>query len=158
METASTMKSTSAVEGIPMESAATMKRTMHGGRRTEAMSNISVSSIAMPSIAMCDIAVADIAAAFISVHPTAAISPVRMTVPRTAAPSIGPAPLSEPPRPVEPGAGSNEEPSGEPIRTVITVRRAGVWIVAVVAIRANRRWSHRNADWPDADADAHLRL
>jgi hypothetical protein len=37
----------------------------------------------------------------------------------------------------EPGTGPDEEPAGEPCRTVVAVRSAGVRIVGIVAIRAD---------------------
>lgn len=51
---------------------------------------------------------------------------------------------------VEPGTGSDEDATGEVARAVVTVRRASVWVVAVVSVRADRSW----ADVPRADADA----
>jgi hypothetical protein len=62
---------------------------------------------------------------------------------------------------MEPGASSNEDAFVEPVSTVIAVRRAGVGIVAVVAVCANWRLiygTNSNADRPYTDADADLCL
>src|SRR5713226_6970792 len=42
---------------------------------------------------------------------------------------------------VIPGAGSDEDAAGEPIRSVESVGRAGVRVIVVVAISANWRWA-----------------
>lgn len=51
----------------------------------------------------------------------------------------------------EPWAGTDEDPSREPIGTVKTVRRASVRVIVVVAIRANRC----GVDIPIARANSH---
>lgn len=48
--------------------------------------------------------------------------------------------------PVEPGTGSDKRSTVEPLRTVIAVRGAAVWGVAVVAIRADRRSTDVDAE------------
>jgi hypothetical protein len=42
---------------------------------------------------------------------------------------------------VEPGAGADEDASGEVVRAVVAVRSAGVRIVAVVTVSAGWRWA-----------------
>jgi len=52
---------------------------------------------------------------------------------------------------VEPRASTYEDAAREPARTVVTVRRAGVWVVSIVAVGA----SGGRTDVPWADAYAH---
>ena len=40
-------------------------------------------------------------------------------------------------RSVEPRAGPDENTAGEPFRTVVAIRGAGVWRVVVIAVRAH---------------------
>jgi hypothetical protein len=54
----------------------------------------------------------------------------------------------KPMRPVEPGAGPNEYPSGEPIRTIVAIGRTVIRSIREVAVGAH--WSH-------PDVDRHLR-
>src|SRR5208337_1109427 len=49
----------------------------------------------------------------------------------TAAPTASPSTV-----PAVPGAGADEQPSSEPVRTVVAVRGASIRIVSVVAVRA----------------------
>ena len=51
-------------------------------------------------------------------------------------------------RPVKPGSCTNKDAAREPLRTVITERRARIWSVVEIAVRA--RGSHAN---PDSDVD-----
>src|SRR5580692_6457754 len=51
----------------------------------------------------------------------------------------------------EPWASSDKEAAGEPARTVVTVRRAGVWVISIVAVGANG--GRADICWTDADAD-----
>jgi hypothetical protein len=50
----------------------------------------------------------------------------------------------------EPRAGTDEQTTGEPARTVITVRRAGVGVIPIVSVGADRSW----ADVARTDAHA----
>ncbi len=54
---------------------------------------------------------------------------------------VAAAPVAATPVAVIPRAGADEEPADKPAGTVEAVRRAGVGIVAVVAIRADRCWT-----------------
>jgi hypothetical protein len=47
---------------------------------------------------------------------------------------------------MEPGTGSDEDASREPLRSVISVWSAVVWGKVEIAIRANRRWSDIDGD------------
>jgi len=40
----------------------------------------------------------------------------------------------------EPRASSDEQTAGEPARAVVTVRRAGIWVISIVAVGANGSW------------------
>ena len=51
----------------------------------------------------------------------------------------------------EPRAGTDEQTTGEPARTVVTVRRAGVGVIAIVSVGADRSWA--DVAWADAHAD-----
>jgi hypothetical protein len=53
---------------------------------------------------------------------------------------------------VEPGAGADEDTAREVVRSVVAVWRAGVRIVAVVTIGADRRWSN-DGTHPDSHAN-----
>ena len=53
---------------------------------------------------------------------------------------------------VIPGAGADEDAANEPVRAIKTVGRAGVWIVIVVAIFADRRGAVINRG-PNSDAE-----
>jgi hypothetical protein len=50
----------------------------------------------------------------------------------------------------EPRAGTDEQTTGEPARTVVTVRRAGVGVIPIVSVGADRSW----ADVARTDAHA----
>jgi len=51
----------------------------------------------------------------------------------------------------EPRACTYEDAAREPARTVVTVRRAGVWVISIVAVGANG--GRADISWTDADAD-----
>jgi hypothetical protein len=42
---------------------------------------------------------------------------------------------------MKPRAGSDEESTGEPLRAIVTIRRARIRVVVIVAVGANRRWT-----------------
>ena len=48
------------------------------------------------------------------------------------------APIAAPVKPVEPRAGADKHATNEPVRAVVAVRRAGVRVVAIIAVRTNR--------------------
>ena len=50
----------------------------------------------------------------------------------------------KPMRPVEPGAGPDEYPSSEPIRTIVAIGRTVIRSIRKIAIGAH--WSHPNVD------------
>ncbi len=52
---------------------------------------------------------------------------------------------------VEPRAGADEQSTGEPPRSIVTIRRTGVGGVAVVAVGADWCWS--KIAWADPDSD-----
>jgi hypothetical protein len=54
---------------------------------------------------------------------------------------------------VEPGAGTDEDAADEVVRSVVAVWRAGVRIVAVVTVGADRRWPN---DGTHSDSHANL--
>ena len=56
---------------------------------------------------------------------------------------------------VEPWAGADEDAADEVVRAIVAVGRAGVRIVAVVTVGADRRGA---VNWAYADADANLRV
>ena len=56
-------------------------------------------------------------------------------------------------KPMVPGSRANEEPVYEPLGSVVTIGRARVRIVAVVAVGTNRRWSHIFRGDPHSDVD-----
>jgi hypothetical protein len=63
---------------------------------------------------------------------------------------------------VEPWAGADEDAAGKVARTVVAVRRAGVWVLSVVAIgadgcranisRATHAYAHSDAAYSNADS------
>src|SRR5690348_13487279 len=42
----------------------------------------------------------------------------------------------------EPRTGADEDAAGEPLRPVVAIRRARVWVVSIIAVRAHRRTVH----------------
>ena len=52
---------------------------------------------------------------------------------------------------VEPRTGADKNTAREVTRPVVTVRRARVRSISVIAVLAHRRWT--NVGWPDAEAD-----
>jgi hypothetical protein len=59
---------------------------------------------------------------------------------------------------VEPRAGADKKPAGEPLRPVVAVGRACVWVVIIVAVAARRGWANvRRPAESDADHNS-LRL
>jgi len=71
---------------------------------------------------------AEAIAAKIAVEPALKSAPFKVTRAVKAAPV----------RPVEPRAGTDKHATDEPLRSVVAVRRAGVRVVAIIAVRANR--------------------
>jgi hypothetical protein len=59
---------------------------------------------------------------------------------------------------VEPGAGADEDTTGEVVRPVITVRSAGVRSVTVVTVGADRRRADCTVDGAYPDAHPNLRV
>ena len=57
------------------------------------------------------------------------------------------------PTSVKPGTRSDKEPTGEPARAVVAVRRARVRVVSIVAVGADR--SFTDITGADSDADRH---
>src|SRR5580658_9941248 len=53
----------------------------------------------------------------------------------------------------EPRASSDKEAAGEPARTVVTVRRTGVWVISIIAVGATG--SRSNIARSDAHANHH---
>lgn len=133
VEPTAAMESATTVNGVPMEATAAC--------------NVSVSSVAVSNIAT------SVSAA---IAPRA--TPSRVTDPRATTPSVCPSPVSEPSRTMEPRACSYEQTSDKPVWTVISIRSAGVGIVAVIAIGAHWSRTYGNANRSHADPNAHLRL
>jgi hypothetical protein len=73
---------------------------------------------------------------------------------RTAIKPVPPAPAMAP-TPAVPRADAEEDAIVKPLRPVIAVGRAGVWVIPVVAVGADRR---RTVSGSDADSNAHLRF
>ena len=71
---------------------------------------------------------AEAIAAKIAVEPALESAPFKVTRAVKAAPV----------KPVEPGAGTDKHATDEPLRSVVAVRRAGVRVVAIIAVRTNR--------------------
>jgi hypothetical protein len=63
---------------------------------------------------------------------------------------------SVPIRAVIPGAGADEPAAYEPARPIVAVRRASVRIIAVVSIRANRRWAYGCSNRTNSNAHGNL--
>lgn len=59
---------------------------------------------------------------------------------------------------MEPRACANENAAHEPVRAVVAIRRACIWSVSVIAIRAIRSSTDGNAYRPYADSNSNLRL
>lgn len=53
---------------------------------------------------------------------------------------------------MEPRTGANKDSAGEPLRPVVTVRRAGVGVIVVVTVGAHR--SGADPGWPNANGNA----
>lgn len=92
--------------------------------------------------------------AFTAVSVTTAVIATATVVAMTV---VAATPIMRPVPAVEPGAGTNEDAVHEVVRAVVAVGRAGVRIVAVVAISADRGWTDGNgASDANTDADANL--
>ena len=122
--------SASAVESTStMEAAATVESADCAVRSAmEAGCGSAVSNIATPNVSTSSVASSDKAAAVVAGASVEAAAVVA----------------------VIPRAGSNEDAVGEPTGSVVSVGRAGVWRVIIVAIGA--RW--RSADVAGAESDA----
>lgn len=60
---------------------------------------------------------------------------------------------------VEPGPGADKDAASKVVRPIVAIRGACVRIIAVVSVRAVRRWTHvnRSNSYPNRpDADRHL--
>jgi hypothetical protein len=71
---------------------------------------------------------AEAIAAKIAVEPALKSAPFKVTR----------APIAAPVKPVVPRPGTDKHATGKPFRSVVAVRRAGVRIVAIIAVSANR--------------------
>jgi hypothetical protein len=85
-------------------------------------------------------------------------APARVTVPRTTVPAIHPAPVSQPSRSVKPWASADEETTGKPIRSVVSVWRTRIRIVSVISVITNRRSGKVTRTNSDANSNPDLRL
>ena len=132
VEIAAAMKATAAVKlSASVEVAATV--TVAAVEVSAAIAPIVAASIAAMTV------IAVLAAAIISTA-TVAVSASVVAVPVIA---------------VIPGACADEDAANEPVRAIKTVGRAGVWIVVVVAIFADRRGAVINGGAnSDAEGDA----
>src|SRR5579871_1992970 len=131
VEAVSAMKPTAAVESLPPAVCAGM---------------VSAANVTVAGVATTDVTV------------TQTVTPAAVINPRAAIPAVCITPVAEPPRTMEPRSRSDEHATSEPIRTVVSVRRASVRIVAVVAIFTNGRRSNCDAYWSNSDSHTHLRL
>jgi hypothetical protein len=59
---------------------------------------------------------------------------------------------------VIPRASADEHAAYKPVRSVIAIRRAGVGIISVIAIRADGSCTDARIHWADADAHGNLRV
>jgi hypothetical protein len=55
----------------------------------------------------------------------------------------------------EPRASADEDAAGEPRRPIVAIRRARVWVISIVAVRAHRRTVHGGGVHRAAYSDAH---
>ena len=107
---------------------------------------IAVAAVEVPT-AIAAIKAASVAAAAVITVSATAVIPAAIAVSATivAAPVIA----------VIPGAGADEDAADEPVRAVVSIRGAGVWIVVVVAIFADWRGTVINrSSNSDAEGDA----
>lgn len=73
------------------------------------------------------------------------------------APIVSVAPAAAPSMsPAIPGAGADEHAAGEPVRPVVTVRRASVRIISVVAVSTRRRYANVARSKPYTHTDLRL--
>jgi len=142
--TAAAVEATSAMEPIT---------AMKAARRTtsrEAMASVAA-AVATATVATATVTAATVAVTSATVTaPTPAVTTAAPAVP-AAAPSV---PTTTPA--AIPRAGADEDSAGKPVRAVISVGRARVRIVAVVAVITNRGCS--NVAWADVHAYGDLRL
>src|SRR5579864_3092492 len=87
-------------------------------------------------------------------------APTGMTVPRTTIPPISPAPLSQPSGTVKPRASPDEHSTNKPVRTVIPIRGACVWVISIVSVLTDRRAASIaiGGSNPNSHADLGLRI
>jgi hypothetical protein len=82
-------------------------------------------------------------------------APTVVTTAIEAAAVIAPAIETRTVEPVEPRASPDEHAVYEPIRAVVTVRRASVWGIIIVAIGANRSRANISVPWANSNAHDH---
>src|SRR5258707_2502983 len=140
MRAAATMETPATVEAAA--SAAELSTSVEVATATVAVAAVEVSAAIAAIESACVSAATVVAVAAAAIIPVATVTTVAAAV---VAASVG----------VIPGAGSDEDAAGEPIRSVESVGRASVRIIVVVAISANWRWAviGRGAN-SDAEGDA----
>jgi hypothetical protein len=101
---------------------------------------VSATTVAWTSAADISMSAAYIAMRFTSIAESAA-APIAISAPAVeAAPVAKPAPVeSVTITVVIPGAGADEESAGKPVRSIVAIGCAGIRIIRVVAVVANRR-------------------
>jgi hypothetical protein len=89
--------------------------------------------------------------------PTTAMIPVAPMVPIPMTIVVAPAIIRVTVEAMEPRAGANEHAVHEVIRSPISVRRASVRSIRVVAVGAHWRRPNRYANWTNSDSHSYLR-
>ena len=56
---------------------------------------------------------------------------------------------------MEPRASPDEDSVEEPIRAIVTVRRAGIWVIIIIAVGANRCRANVSVPWANSNAHDH---
>lgn len=100
-------------------------------------------------------ATASIAEPFVTMEP---VVNVPVVIPTTAMIPIAAAIVRAAVEAMEPRAGADEYSVHEVVRAPISIRRASVWSIRVVAVGANRRCTNRHAHRTNSDSYSHSYL
>lgn len=98
---------------------------------------------------------ASIAEPFVTMEP---VVNVPVVIPTTAMIPIAAAVVRAAVEAMEPRAGADEYSVHEVVRAPISIRRANVWSIRVVAVGANRRCTNRHAHRTNSDSYSHWYL
>jgi hypothetical protein len=127
-----------------METSAAVKSSTTAMKAAATVKCVSSAEAAAKAATVAVAATREAATVISSASPTAAIE---------ASTVISATPISPVPRP-----GSDEEATGKPVRPIEAIGSAGVWVVTVVAIGANRRSAVVAKPRTDPHAYRYLRL